>query len=252
MGQQRALRALVVDDEALAVRRLTRSLERIAGVGVVAATTSARQALTMIAEEKPDLVFVDIAMPGLSGFELVERIAPAERPAIVFVTAFDAYAVQAFDVAAVDYLLKPVGPERLEEAVYRARLWLQARSADPVPTAADGPAWIDSLWIQRHREFVRMPLDEVAWIEAERDYAHIHGRRFSGLARTTLTALAGRLDPRRFVRVHRSAICRKAAIVSLRRKSTGAVTVLLDNGDAAPVGRTFIPGVRALLREMER
>jgi two-component system response regulator AlgR len=251
MAPPGAIRALVVDDEMLAVRRLVRSLERVAGIEILASTTSAREALDLIGSVAPDLVFVDIAMPGLTGFELVERIEPAKRPAIIFVTAYDAYAVQAFDVAAVDYLLKPVAQPRLQEAVERARLWLQARSA-PGASEPAGERPIDSLWIQRHRELVRMPVEEVEWIEADGDYARIHGRRFSGLARTTLTAMAGRLDPRLFMRVHRSAICRKAAIVSLRRAATGAVSVLLANGDEAPVGRTFIPGLRALLREVER
>lgn len=241
-----ALRALVVDDEILAVRRLTRSLEKIDGVDVVAATTSARDAVALIGSENPDLVFVDIAMPGLTGFEVIERMAPAAAPAVVFVTAYDAHAVQAFDIAAADYVLKPVAQGRLEEAVERARLWLKARAPPPAGRRA-----IDSLWIHRHREIVRLPLDEVDWIEGHGDYARVHGRQFAGLVRTTLTALEARLDPGRFVRVHRSAICRRQAIVSLRRKATGAMAVQLANGDEAPVGRTFVPGLRALLKVVE-
>jgi two-component system response regulator AlgR len=239
-----SLRALVVDDEMLAVRRLSRSLDRIEGVEVIAATTSARHAVALIGSEAPDLVFVDIAMPGLDGFELVERIAPALAPAIIFVTAYDAHAVRAFDVAAADYLLKPVAQARLEEAVERARLWLHARAGEPDPAAAP----LDSLWINRRRELVRVPVAEIDWIEGYGDYARIHGPAFTGLARTTLNALEARLDPHAFIRVHRSAICRKAAIVSLKRKATGAISVELANGDEAPVGRTFVPGLRALLK----
>lgn len=242
-----ALRALLVDDEPLAIRRLSRSLEQVAGVEVVGATTSARQAVALIDSARPDMVFLDIAMPGLTGFEVLDRMPAGAHPAIVFVTAYDAHAVQAFDVAAADYLMKPFALARLEEAVARGRLWLQARAAPP---ADPGPARLDSLWVHRHREFIRVPVDEIAWIEADGDYAKIHAGQLTGLARTTLTSLARRLDPDRFIRVHRSAICRKDAIAGLKRKPTGAVTILLDTGEEAPAGRTYVPGLRALLRRV--
>jgi two-component system response regulator AlgR len=241
------LRALLVDDEALAVRRLARSLEQVPDVEVAGATTSAREALALIAAYPPDLLFLDISMPGLTGFELVERLPPAARPAIIFVTAYDAYAVQAFDVSAADYLMKPFAQPRLEEAVERGRLWLRAREAP-----AEAQTWPDALWVHRHRSFVRVPVEEIDWIEGHGDYARIHGHEFVGLARTTLTALEEKLDPARFIRTHRSAICRKGAIVRLQRKPSGAMIVLLANGDEAPVGRTFVAGLRALLRLMER
>ena len=236
-----ALRALLVDDETLAIRRLARALERIEGVEVIGSTTSAREAVALVGKETPDLLFLDISMPGLTGFELIERIDPNVQPAIIFVTAYDSHAVQAFDVSAADYLMKPFSQPRLEEAVERGRLWLRAR-------AAPARAGIDALWVHRHREFVRVPVEEIDWIEGHGDYARIHGPHFTGLARTTLTALEEKLDPARFMRVHRSAICRKAAIVSLKRRATGAMAVLLASGEEAPVGRAFVPGLRALLK----
>ncbi|HYJ53243.1 MAG TPA: LytTR family DNA-binding domain-containing protein [Allosphingosinicella sp.] len=246
------LRALLVDDEPLAIRRLSRSLERVAGIEVVGATTSARQAVALIDSEHPDMVFLDISMPGLSGFEVLERISPQEHPAVVFVTAYDSHAVQAFDVAAADYLMKPYAQDRLEEAVGRGRLWLEARAARATTEGASAGTPLESLWVHRHNEFVRVPVGEVSWIEAHGDYVKIHGARQTGLARATLTSLERRLDRADFMRVHRSAICRKAAVVSLRRKPSGAVCVLLDNGDEAPVGRAFVPGLRALLRRVAR
>src|SRR5438132_510321 len=140
------LRALLVDDEMLAIRRLSRSLERIKGVEVIGSTTSAREAVDLIAAEQPDLLFLDIAMPGLTGFEVIERMKQEVRPAIIFVTAFDSHAARAFDVAAVYYLMQPFAQARLEEAVERARTWLQARSA---PETVRGG--IDALWVHRHR-----------------------------------------------------------------------------------------------------
>jgi len=240
------LRALLVDDESLAISRLSRSLARITGVEVIGSTTSARHAVELIASERPDLLFLDISMPGLTGFEVLERIAPDAHLAVIFVTAYDAHAVHAFEVAAADYLMKPFAQARLEEAVERGRLWLQARAAP-----ASVRAGIDALWVHRHREFVRVPVAEIDWIEGHGDYARIHGPHFIGLARTTLTALEEQLDPRQFMRVHRSAICRKAAIVSLRRRSTGAMAVLLANGEEAPVGRTFVAGLRSLLKMVD-
>ena len=238
-----ALRALLVDDEMLAIRRLARALERIGGVEVIGSTTSAREAVALVGSETPDLLFLDISMPGLTGFEVIERIGPEARPAIIFVTAYNAHAVQAFDVSAADYLMKPFAQDRLEEAVERGRLWLRGRTA-PAPARAG----IDALWVHRHREFVRVPVEEIDWIEGHGDYARIHGPHFTGLARTTLTSLEEKLDPAHFMRVHRSAICRKAAIVSLKRRATGAMAVLLANGEEAPVGRAFVPGLRALLK----
>jgi DNA-binding LytR/AlgR family response regulator len=237
------LRALLVDDESLAISRLSRSLAHIPGVEVIGSTTSSREAVDLIASETPDLLFLDISMPGLSGFDVVERIPPESHPAIIFVTAYDVHAVHAFEVAAADYLMKPFAQARLEEAVERARLWLLARQAAP---AAKGG--VEALWVHRHREFVRVPVAEIDWIEGHGDYARIHGPHFTGLARTTLAALEDQLDPHQFIRVHRSAICRRAAIVSLRRRPTGAMAVLLANGEEAPVGRTFVAGLRALLR----
>ena len=238
-----SLRALLVDDESLAISRLARALERVDDVEVIGTTTSAREAVDLIAREIPDLLFLDISMPGLTGFEVVERIDPQAQPAIIFVTAYDAYAVQAFGVSAADYLMKPFAQERLEEAVERGRLWLKARTAP-----ASARSGIEALWVHRHREFVRVPVEEIDWIEGHGDYARIHGPHFTGLARTTLTSLEAQLDPTRFMRVHRSAICRKAAIVSLKRRATGAMAVLLANGEEAPVGRAFVPGLRALLK----
>ena len=239
------LRAVLVDDEPLAIRRLSRSLEEIDDVVVVGATTSSREALSLIASEAPDLVFLDIAMPGLDGFEVVDRIAGDRQPAIVFVTAYDAHAVQAFDVAAADYLMKPFGQPRLAQAVERGRLWLEARTArSPAPE----PQPVDALWVHRHREIVRVPVEDIHWIEGYGDYARIHGTDFVALVRATLNSLEAKLDQAGFVRVHRSAICRRTAIVALKRRPTGAMAVLLASGEEAPVGRSFVPGLRALLK----
>lgn len=250
------LRALLVDDEPLALRRLSVALAEIAGVEVIETTTSARTAPDLIQRLQPDIVFLDIAMPGLDGFEVIRQLPGSPRPAIVFVTAYATHAVQAFDIDAVDYLLKPVAPDRLATAVERARAWIAGREGLARDVAAADRALLtlageDSLWTHRHQEFVRVPIDQIAWLEAEGDYVRIHADNGGGLVRTTLSALEARLDPDHFIRVHRSAICRRSAITGLRRKATGALSVSLANGDRAPVGRTYSSGLRALLKRIQ-
>jgi two-component system response regulator AlgR len=246
------LTALLVDDEPLALRRLNLAIAAIGGVDVVGSTTSARQAVRMIAELAPDVVFLDIAMPGIDGFEIAEQLGADDAPAIVFVTAYDQHAVRAFDADAVDYLLKPVAPERLRAAIGRVRNWIAGRSAPEDMDREEGRLGPDdSLWVHRHQEFVRVRVDDIAWIEAEGDYVRLHAGDGGGLVRATLSSLEARLDPQVFVRVHRSAICRLSAISGLHRKPTGALAVRLANGDEAPVGRSYNSGLRALLRRMQ-
>ncbi|MDB5707387.1 MAG: response regulator transcription factor [Sphingomonas bacterium] len=241
----RQLRAVLVDDEQLALTRLSRSLEAVDGVEVVASTTSAREAVRTIGGARPDLVFLDVAMPGLSGFDIVGQLRGEEAPAVIFVTAYDHYAVQAFGVDAVDYLLKPVAPARLKAAVGRARTWLDGRAVGVKTQAAD------SFWAHRHREVVRIMIRDVQWIEANGDYVHLHTAEGGGLVRLTLAALEAQLDGTLFMRVHRSAICRRSLIAGLRRKPTGALIAVLESGDEVPVGRRFGGGLRALLKKMQ-
>ncbi|MGH6613801.1 LytR/AlgR family response regulator transcription factor [Sphingomonas sp.] len=252
------LRAMLVDDEPLALARLARTLAPLDKVEVVGTTSKASEAMAMIATLRPDILFLDIAMPGLSGFDLVARLPERHRPAIIFVTAFDSHAVRAFGVDAADYLMKPVAPDRLVQAVDRAIYWLNGRARPPavVDRTASGDdhpgAPIESLWAHRHRETVRIRVDEIEWIEAQGDYVRLHtndGR--GGLVRMTLSALEIQLDTAAFIRVHRSAICRRSAISGLRRKTTGALAAFLASGGEAPVGRKFSGGLRTLLKRLE-
>lgn len=249
----RALRTLIVDDEPLALRRLATSLRGIEDIQVIGSTTSARRALTLIGELKPDLVLLDVTMPGLDGFNLLEQLPDADRPAIVFVTAHAGYAAKAFEVEAVDYLLKPVSHDRLRGAIRRALYWLGreeesfARRSDMQAMPALDAAGEDSLWVHRHQAFDRVAIDDIVWIEAQGDYVRIHTRNGGGMARATLYELEGLLNSQHFIRIHRSAICRRSAIVRVQRKATGAVTATLVNGDEAPVGRTYSGGLRTFL-----
>lgn len=256
------LRAFLVDDEPLAIRRLSHALGGMEDIELVGTTTSARASLDAIRSLRPDLLFLDIAMPGLDGFDVVERLDPALAPVVIFVTAFDAHAVRAFTVNAVDYLLKPVTPERLRESVERARVVIEARHAERrMDALRDTIAALreemqtspqdDSLWAHRHRELVRVPVEAILWAGAEGDYVRLHSANGGGLMRMTLAALEVRLDPSSFIRVHRSVLCRKSAIVALRRKPTGALILSLAGGDQVPVGRHYARGIRDLLRRVD-
>jgi len=247
------LRAILVDDEPLALGRLSRSLAAIEDVEIVDTTTSSSQAVRMIAEARPDIVFLDIAMPGLNGFELVAQLPADDVPGVIFITAFDTHAVEAFGIDAVDYLLKPVAPDRLRVSVGRARAWIDGRASQRAAAEAveDKAPRIDTLWAHRHREVVRIAIDSIGWIEAEGDYVRLHTPDGGGLVRMTLTALEAQLDESVFIRVHRSAICRRSAITGLRRKATGALVALLANGDEVPVGRMFGGGLRGLMRRVQ-
>lgn len=242
------LRALIVDDEPLAVRRLTHGLAAFDDVEIVETTTSARRAVELIESLRPDIVFLDISMPGLGGFDVAASVPDDHKPAIIFVTAYDRHAARAFDTDAADYLMKPVAPDRLGAAIGKARIWLRGRAAT-APSGRLGDS--DSLWVHRHGEFARVPISGIEWIEAEGDYVRLHAEG-GGLMRGTLSALTDRLDPQTFVRVHRSAVCRRQAIAGLRRKPTGAVVALLASGAEAPVGRSYVSGLRALLTRLQQ
>ncbi|SMF74348.1 LytR/AlgR family response regulator transcription factor [Allosphingosinicella indica] len=248
-----ALRAILIDDEPLATRRLSATLADIGEVDIVGSSSNACRGVEMIDRLRPDVVFLDIAMPGLDGFDVVARMPQPDTPAVVFVTAYDNRAVDAFAIDAVDYLMKPVARDRLASSITRVRQWLGARDSGRDDTGAEAaPQFLadDSLWVHRHQEFVRVPIAKIAWLEAQGDYVQIHAKGGGGLLRATLNTLEAKLDPATFIRVHRSAICRRDAIIALKRKPTGALAVSLANGDWAPVGRTYGSGLRAMLKRL--
>jgi two-component system, LytTR family, response regulator AlgR len=236
-GETVVLRVLIVDDETLAVDRLGRLCARIDAVELAGTAGDGETALRQIEELEPDVVLLDISMPGLDGMALARLLASrACCPAIVFVTAYDAYAVAAFELAATDYLLKPVSLPRLELAMKRA--------------AAARPAtkpYLTELWAPRGREMVRVAVEALDLVEAERDYARLHARGHAFLLRITLQELERRLDPARFVRVHRSAIIAIDRIRALRSDDGGAWTVHLLTGQSVRVGRSFRPLVQRLV-----
>jgi len=239
------IRTLIVDDEPLAVERLQILCARIDGLALAGTATEGAGALRLIDSLKPDLVLLDIQMPGMDGMAVAQALASRpSRPALIFVTAFDQFAVAAFDIAAVDYLLKPVEAERLERAVARARVRIEDKSGESAP-AASSP-WTREFWVPHRSGLVRIAANDIDLVEAERDYMRLHVGPRSFLLHETITGLERQLDPAAFVRLHRSTLVRREAIAGFRHNGAGAWEAQLRDGRWLRVGRTYLSNARAM------
>lgn len=231
MSSHPPLRVLLVEDELHARHYLHELLTREKGVTVVGEASTGSEGLELIRALSPDLVFLDVHMPELDGFGIVERIGPAQMPAFVFVTAYPEYAVRAFEVEAVDYLCKPFDEERLATALERAR---RQRRKPAAPAA-----WMSRITIKEEAGITFVPVDDVLWIEAANKHVVIHSALGTHVARMTIQHLAERMDPVRFVRIHRSILVRKSAVRGLHPLFHGDYTVKLTNGAELTLSRTF-------------
>jgi two-component system response regulator AlgR len=240
------LKTLIVDDEPLAVERLQILCARLPDIQLVGTATDGEAALRLVEALLPDLLFLDIAMPGMTGLEVAAALEQSSaRPSIVFVTAFDAFAVAAFEAEAVDYLMKPVAPERLGRAIERVK---DRRSAPAVQPLLDGRSdHVREFWVPNRGELVRVEASAIEWIEAERDYMRLHTGDRSWLIHETITALEARLDPAIFLRVHRSAIVRRDAIARLTHDGQGNWAAELGSGATVRIGRTYLASARAAI-----
>lgn len=240
------LKTLIVDDEPLAVERMQILCARLPAITLVGTAQDGEAAMRMIEALEPDLIFLDIAMPGMTGIEVAQALeGRAKAPVVVFVTAFDQFAVSAFDAAAIDYLLKPVAPERLEKAVSRAVERL--RIAADAPAAAETSPWLSEFWVPNRGELVRVGTDDIDWIEAERDYMRLHSGNRSWLIHETIGALEARLDPAKFLRLHRSAIVRRDRVQRLAHDGQGNWTAEIGGDRQIRIGRTYLASARASL-----
>ncbi len=259
----RDLRVLIVDDEPLARRGIRQLLARQSGYVVVGECRNGREALQRLDAAAPDLVFLDVQMPELDGFGVLRARGAERMPAVVFVTAYDAYAVRAFDAHAVDYLVKPVTEARFDAALARVRERLGARHAaelaerlravledrglsGAVP-AGGAPALRERLVVPTAAGELVLAFDEIDWIGADDYYAEVHAAGRRHLLRESLASLAERLEPSAFLRVHRGAIVNLARVRELRRTNRGTVAVLRD-GTEVPVSRRRREMLAASLR----
>lgn len=219
-------RVVIADDEPLARRVIRDLIAAEPDVSVVGEARSGRGAIEAIRAAAPDLIFLDIDMPDLGGFDVLEALPPASRPHTIFVTAYDEFAVRAFEEEALDYLVKPFTDDRFRKTLARARKHLErARDAAAEPSSR----YIDRLPVTVGRRTIWIDLADVSWIEADDYYARLHVGDAVHLVRITLAALERRLDPHAFVRVHRSALVNRAAVRCLTRDASGAHTIELAN-----------------------
>jgi two-component system LytT family response regulator len=246
-----------VDDEPLARERLHELLDEAPGVTVADDAEDGPEAVDAIREQAPDLVFLDVQMPGMSGIDVIEEIGQDRMPVTVFVTAYDQYAIKAFDLAAVDYLLKPFDDERFEQALRRAREQVASQDDDAISerllrllrerdpslleeeSARDAP-YLERIAVQGRGKARIVPVDDLTHITADGSYAELHTGEDTHVIRERMKTLAARLDPDEFVRVHRSAIVRLNEIELILRGGGGNYAVRLNDGTRLSVSRSRI------------
>lgn len=256
------LRAVIIDDEPLARRGLELELRKIAGITVVGSAGDGETGVDLIQSARPDVVFLDVKMPVLDGLQVASLVGAEDAPAIIFVTAFGQFALDAFNLAAIDYVLKPIAPPRLRAAIERARTRVEqttaAERAAGLQTlvehlrqegAASSEAPGAAIWVSGPRGRQRLALAEIEWFEAQRDYVRIHAGPRSCIQRGTLRDLVGKLDSAAFLRIHRSAIVNLNAITAVERRSAGLYAVRLKTGAEIPVGRSFLAALRARIEQ---
>jgi two-component system LytT family response regulator len=237
-------RVLIIDDEAHARHYLRELLEGEPHVEVVGEGSNGVQGVQQIRELSPDIVFVDIQMPGLDGFGMVDQLAGSRPPLFIFVTSYSEYAVRAFEIEAVDYLCKPFDKERLATSIERAIRRLNSA----IPSAV-GSQWLTRLSIKDDEHILFVPVDEIIWIEAANKYVVVYTPTGSHISRQTIQGLEDQLNPREFVRTHRSTLVRKAAVRGLHPLFHGDYIVKLMNGAEVPLSRSFRA---SFFREMSR
>ena len=250
------IRALIVDDEPLARERIRHLLRGVDDVDVVGECRNGKAAVEAVRTKGPDLVFLDVQMPELDGFGVLEQLDPAEIPAVVFVTAYDRYAIEAFEVHALDYLLKPFDRDRFLKTVQRVRDHLRARNGTALPgrlqalledlSARGGRS--DRVVVRSAGRIVFLPTAEIDWIEAADNYVRLHAGKQVHVMRETMQALEQMLDADRFVRIHRSSIVNLDRVREVQPWFHGEYVLILQDGTKLTTGRAYRARLDGLLR----
>ena len=239
------IRTLIIDDEPLARSRIRTMLAGHPDIDVVAECGAAGEAAAVLRSEPAALLLLDIEMPGASGFEILEATSIESRPAVVFVTAHEEFALDAFEANAVDYLVKPFSQERLDRALWRVRRFIEGKSASRPAGIAGARRWRERFGVRVRGEVVFIKVCSIDWIAAAGNYVRLYSGTESHLLRESLQNIAGELDPSAFLRVHRSAIVNIERVKKLVPAPDGSLSIILHNGTAVPLGPTY----RAALEE---
>jgi two-component system LytT family response regulator len=254
------IRAVVVDDEMPARTRLLELLEKQSDVKVVAAVRSGQEAVPLIRSEAPDLVFLDIQMPGMDGLTVLRQVTPQYMPLTIFVTAYDKYAIQAFEAHALDYLLKPFSDERFESALQHAREQMRTQAAGELSLRLarllekpDGPAeglgYLERIAIKFTGRVIFLEVRDIDWIEAAGVYVYLHVGSKAHLYRATVGQLQERLNPKNFIRVHRSTIINTDRILELKPRTHGDYGIILKDRTELTLSRGYRPQLEGWLRQ---
>jgi two-component system LytT family response regulator len=253
---QTLFKVVIVDDEPVARRGIRRLLANEVDFVVAGECRNGAEALESIRRLQPDLVFLDVQMPQMDGFEALRQLEPDQTPALIFVTAYDEYTLDAFAVHALDYLLKPVDPLRFQKTVARARQHLRNRDLaqvreqlDALLTKLEQSKPIDRLAVKLQERIIFLETRDIDWIEAEDNYVRVHTQGQSYLLHETLTAMEKKLDPTVFQRIHRSRIVNHRKIKELRTLFHGEYLVILQDGSELTSGRGFRERIQSILGE---
>jgi two-component system LytT family response regulator len=259
--ESKTIRAVIVDDEPLGRTVIREMLRRDPDFSVVGECANGHEAIAAISDERPDLVFLDVQMPEVDGFAVLAGLEAERLPMIIFVTAYDQYAVSAFDHHAVDYLLKPFDRERFGKALQRAKLQLQRESASDVSNInrrilalleeqRARTKYLERLVIKTNGRVFFLKTEEIDWISAEGNYVNLHVKKDSYLLRETISSLEVQLDPQKFARIHRSQIVNIDRIRELRHWSHGEYQVILHDGSELMLSRSYREKLHGLLGGM--
>lgn len=248
------LTTLIVDDEPLAREGLRMLLSQDSEVGAIHEAKDGREAVAAIRETRPDLVLLDVQMPEMDGFTVVKEIGAEQMPAVVFVTAHDQYAIQAFEINAIDYLLKPVTGERFAQALGRAKLRIRLKPADEanrqiislLETIASPRRYLKRLAVRSAGKTVFVEVEDIDWMEAAENYVQLHAGRSGHLLHVAMNTLEKTLDPEIFQRIHRSVIVNVKRIKELQPALHGEYVITLENGVRLQSGRIYHEKLKAL------
>lgn len=257
------IRALLVDDEPHAREGIRIRLKEYRNIRIVGECSSGSEAVSSINTLHPDLLFLDIQMPEMNGFEVLQKITVTPLPIVIFVTAYDTYAIKAFECHALDYLLKPISDDRFKEALHVARVEIKHRNLElyadklksvasdylalvngdaeqrPLQISQNVKRYLNRLTIKFKDQIFMIPVHEIDWIEAAGDYVYVHAKSQKHIVRETLLSLEQRLDPAQFIRIHRSAIVNVEKIKSFRPNKHGDYDVYLQSGIKLKLSRTY-------------